>query len=219
MKNFIVTVDGPAASGKEKISKYISKKWKLKHLDSGVLYRRLALIFLKNKININNINEIKKKLRKINSISFRKSNKIRTQEIGNLASIIAVNKSVRKFINNLQYDFVKRNKNYRGFVIDGRDIGSVVFKNADLKLYIVVNSEIRAKRRYKQLIDTGEKSIYPKILKEIKLRDYKDKNRTNSPLVIPKGAIKIDNNKSFKSTTIQINNIIKKLKLWVKITE
>ena len=60
MKNIIVTIDGPAASGKEKISKYISKKWKLKHLDSGILYRRLAQIFLKEKINISNINEIKK---------------------------------------------------------------------------------------------------------------------------------------------------------------
>ena len=108
MKNIIITIDGPAASGKEKISKYISKKWKLKHLDSGTLYRRLALIFLKDKININNIDEIKKKLRKISSISFRKSNKIRTQEISNLASTIAVNKSVRDYINNLQYSFVKK---------------------------------------------------------------------------------------------------------------
>ena len=182
MKKIIITIDGPAASGKEKIAKYISKKWKLKHLDSGILYRRLALIFLKDKININNINEIKKKLREISSISFRKSNKIRTQEIGNLASTIAVNKCVREFINNLQYNFVKKNKNNRGFVIDGRDIGSVVFKNADLKLYIDVNPEIRAKRRYKQLIDSGEKSIYPKILKDIKLRDKKDKLRKNSPL-------------------------------------
>ena len=211
MKNIIITIDGPAASGKEKISKYITKKWKLKHLDSGTLYRRLALIFLKDKININNINEIKKKLRKIRSISFRKSNKIRTQEISNLASTIAVNKSVRDYINNLQYSFVKKNKNNRGFVIDGRDIGSVVFKNADLKLYIVVNSEIRAKRRYKQLIDSGEKSIYPQILKDIKLRDKKDKTRINSPLVIPKDAHHINNEKTFRETTNQINRLIKKL--------
>ena len=211
MKNIIITVDGPAASGKEKISRYISKKWQLKHLDSGILYRRLALIFLKDKININNINEIKKKLRKINSISFRKSNKIRTQEISNLASIIAVNKCVREFINSMQYNFVKRNKNSRGFVIDGRDIGSVVFKNADLKLYIVVNSEIRAKRRYKQLIDSGEKSIYPQILKDIKLRDKKDKTRINSPLVVPKDAHFINNESTFKETTNQINRLLKKL--------
>ena len=211
MKNIIITVDGPAASGKEKISKYISKKWQLKHLDSGILYRRLALIFLKDKININNINEIKKKLRKINSISFRKSNKIRTQEISNLASIIAVNKCVREFINNMQYNFVKRNKNSRGFVIDGRDIGSVVFKNADLKLYIVVNSEIRAKRRYKQLIDSGEKSIYPQILKEIKLRDRKDKLRKHSPLAIAKDAHIVDNNGTFKNTIKKINILLKEL--------
>ena len=209
MKNIIITVDGPAASGKEKISKYISKKWKLKHLDSGILYRRLALIFLKDKININNINQIKKKLKETASISFQKSNKIRTQEIGNLASTIAVNKCVREFINKQQYNFVKKNKNYRGFVVDGRDIGSVVFKNADLKLYIVVNSEIRAKRRYKQLIDSGEKSIYPQILKDIKLRDKKDKTRINSPLVIPRDAHRINNEGSFKETTNQINKLIK----------
>ena len=208
MKNIIITIDGPAASGKEKISKYISKKWQLKHLDSGILYRRLALIFLKDKININNINEIKKKLRKINNISFRKSNKIRTQEISNLASIIAVNKCVREFINNMQYNFVKKNKNSRGFVIDGRDIGSVVFKMADLKLYIDVNPEIRAKRRYKQLIDSGEKSIYRKILKDIKLRDKKDKMRKNSPLVIPNDAFIIDNNGTFKETIKIVNKIV-----------
>ena len=208
MKNIIITVDGPAASGKEKISKYISKKWNLKHLDSGILYRRLALIFLKDKININNINQIKKKLTEITSISFRKSNKIRTQEIGNLASTIAVNKCVREFINNQQYNFVKKNKNNRGFVIDGRDIGSVVFKNADLKLYIVVNSEIRAKRRYKQLIDSGEKSIYRKILKEIKLRDRQDRLRKNSPLIVPKGAHVINNNGTFKNTIKQISKLV-----------
>ena len=88
----------------------------------------------------------------------------------------------KKFVNKLQYNFVKKKKNNQGFVIDGRDIGSVVFKKADLKLYIEVNPEIRAKRRYKQLIDSGEKSIYPKILKDIKLRDKKDKLRKNSPL-------------------------------------
>ena len=155
--------------------------------------------------------KLKKKLREIRTISFRKSNKIRTQEIGNLASTIAVNKCVREFINNQQYNFVKKNKNNRGFVIDGRDIGSVVFKNADLKLYIVVNSEIRAKRRYKQLIDSGEKSIYPQILKDIKLRDKKDKTRINSPLVIPNDAHHINNENTFRETTNQINRLLKKL--------
>ncbi len=208
MKNFVITVDGPAASGKEKISKYISKKWKLKHLDSGVLYRRLALFFLKKKINIENIYEIKKNLKEIKNLSYRKSKIIRTQQISNIASKIAVYNSIRIFINKLQYDFVKKNKNIPGFVIDGRDIGSVVFKNADIKLYIDVNAEIRAKRRYKQLIDSGEKSIYRKLLKEIKLRDKKDISRKHSPLVLTKDSKIIDNNGSFKNTMKQIDTII-----------
>ena len=95
-----------------------------------------------------------------------------------------------------------------GFVIDGRDIGSVVFKKAYLKLYVDVDVNIRAKRRYKQLIDNGEKSIYQKILEDIKLRDKKDRSRKNSPLVIPKGAKIIDNSKSFRNTAAQISKII-----------
>ena len=208
MRNIIITIDGPAASGKEKISKYISKKWKLKHLDSGIIYRRLALVLLKDKLNIKNVNQIKKKLKEISNVSFQKSRRIRTQEISNLASKIAVYNFVRIFVNKLQYKFVENNKNNQGFVIDGRDIGSVVFKKANLKLYIEVKPEIRAKRRYKQLIDSGEKSIYRKILKEITLRDQKDKVRKHSPLIIPKGAYIIDNNGTFNKTVKQINKLI-----------
>ena len=88
MKKLIITIDGPAASGKEKIAKYISKIWKLKHLDSGILYRRLALIFLMENIDIKNINQVKKKLKEIHKISFRNSKKIRTQNISRVASKI-----------------------------------------------------------------------------------------------------------------------------------
>ena len=211
MKKIIITIDGPAASGKEKIAKYISKKWKLNHLDSGILYRRLALIFLTDNVNINNINQIKKKIKQIHEISFRNSKQIRTQNISKLASKIAIHNCVRIFINKLQYDFVNKNKKKLGFVIDGRDIGSIVFKNADLKLYIEVKAEIRAKRRYKQLIDSGEKSIYRKILKDIKLRDRQDKLRKNSPLVIPSGAQIINNDNSFKNTIKQIGMLLDKI--------
>ena len=211
MKKIIITIDGPAASGKEKIAKYISKKWKLNHLDSGIIYRRLALIFLIENIDFKNTNKIKNKLKEIHQISFRNSKNIRTQVISKLASKIAVHDFVRNFVNELQYNFVNKNKKMRGFVIDGRDIGSVVFKKADLKLYIEVNPEIRAKRRYKQLIDSGEKSIYPKILKDIKLRDKQDKLRKHSPLVRPKGSHIIDNNGNFKDTVNQINILLDKI--------
>ena len=211
MRNIIITIDGPAASGKEKIAKFISRKWKFKHLDSGLLYRRLALILLNEKIDVRDLKKIKKRVEKINKISFQKSKKLRTQEISQLASKIAIHQFVREFVNNLQYNFVKKFKKNRGFVIDGRDIGSVVFKKANLKLYIEVNSEIRAKRRYKQLIDSGEKSIYPKILKDIKLRDKQDKSRKHSPLVIPNGAYIVNNNGSFKNTTKQVSKLIEEI--------
>ena len=211
MKKLIITIDGPAGSGKERIAKYISRILKLKHLDSGIIYRKIALIFLVENIDIQNIYKIEKKLQEIKEISLRNTKKIRTEAISKIASKIAVYNSVRSFVNKLQYNFVKKNKKIRGFVIDGRDIGSVVFRKANLKLYIEVNSEIRAKRRYKQLIDSGEKSIYPKILKEIKLRDTKDKLRKNSPLVVPKGAHIIDNNGNFKNTARQIKSLLENL--------
>ncbi len=211
MKKIIITIDGPAASGKGRIAKYISKKWKFKHLDSGILYRSLAYIILQNKININSHNKIKEILIKQKNISYRNYRKLRTEKVSKTASKIAVHNFVREYINKYQRKFVDFNIKNRFFVIDGRDIGSVVFKNADIKLYIEVNEKNRAKRRYKELIDRDEKSIYPQILKDIKMRDKKDKSRLNSPLVIPKGAHIINNDGSFKETKNQIDKLLKKL--------
>ena len=189
----------------------ISLKWKFQHLDSGLIYRELAYLLIKSKIDINSKDQIKKIINKNNSITYKKSNMLRTEKISKIASKIAVHKFVRDYINKIQRNFVNSSKKNKCFVIDGRDIGSVVFKNANLKLYIDVSEKIRAKRRYKQLIDTGEKSIYRQILKDIKLRDKKDIQRTNSPLLIPNGAVIIDNSGSFRNTTNQINNLIKNL--------
>ena len=210
MKKIIVTIDGPAASGKGRIAKYISRRWKLKHLDSGILYRRLAFLLNKYDININSLKEIKDFVNNLEDISFKKHKNLRNEKISKISSQIAVHKFVRIFVNSIQKKIVNKNLKRTGFVIDGRDIGSIVFKHADLKLYIDVNEQNRAKRRYKQLIVTGEKSIYPKILKDIKLRDKKDKNRINSPLVIPKDAHHINNERTFKETTNQINILLKK---------
>ena len=207
----IVTVDGPAGSGKEKISKYISRKYKFYHIDSGIFYRRLAYDLEKRFIKANEIQNIKNLINKLSTLSLRKQAILRQEKIGYMASEIAKYKFVRDFVNFQQRLAAKKLKNNRGFVIDGRDIGSVVFKKAYLKLYIEVDINIRAKRRYKQLIDNGEKSIYHKILEDIKLRDKKDKLRKNSPLVIPKGAKIINNSHSFKYTTAQINRIIQNI--------
>ncbi len=211
MKKIIITIDGPAASGKGRIAEYISKRWNLKHLDSGILYRIIAYNILKKDINIDSIKDIHKFIISDTKLSYRKFKKLRSEQISKIASKIAVFKFVRNHVNNFQREFVKKNLKNNGFVIDGRDIGSVVFKNADLKLYIDVNEKNRAKRRYKQLIDNGEKSIYHEILKEIKLRDKKDKLRKYSPLVKPYGSHMINNNKSFENTINQINKLIKEI--------
>ena len=204
----IITVDGPAGSGKEKISKYIAKKYKLYHLDSGILYRRLAHELLKKNIKTYEVNKIKNILQNLKKLSLRKTQTLRKEQIGKIASEIAKLDFVRHFINNQQRLATKTPNKKKGFVIDGRDIGSVVFKKAFLKLYVDVEVNIRAKRRYKQLIDNGEKSIYLEILKDIKLRDKTDKTRKNSPLVVPKGAKIINNSHTFKKTIAQIRNII-----------
>jgi len=204
----IITVDGPAGSGKEKISRYIARKYKLYHLDSGILYRRLAYELEKKNIKTSEVNKIKKILKNIKKLSLRKSQALRKEKIGKAASEIAKLDFVRLFINSQQRLATETLNPKKGFVIDGRDIGSVVFKKAFLKLYIDVDVNIRAKRRYKQLIDNGEKSIYLKILKDIKLRDKTDITRKNSPLVVPKGAKIINNSHTFKETIAQIKNIL-----------
>jgi len=204
----IITVDGPAGSGKEKISRYIARKYKLYHLDSGKLYRRLAYELVKKNIKTFEVDKIKRVIKNIKKLPLSKTLALRNEQIGKVASEIAKLDFVRYFINSQQRLATKTPNKKNGFVIDGRDIGSVVFKRAFLKLYVDVDVNIRAKRRYKQLIDNGEKSIYLKILKDIKLRDKTDKTRKNSPLVVPKGAKIINNSHTFKKTIAQIRNII-----------
>ena len=210
MKHKIITIDGPAGSGKARIASYIAKKWKYYHLDSGILYRRLAYLILKNNIKLSDKKQIENFLAKTNTISPQNSIKLRTEKISKAASKIAIYIKIRKYINIQQKNIIQKELKNRGCVIDGRDIGSVVFKKANIKIFVIVNAKIRAKRRYKQLIDIGEKSIYAKILEEIKLRDNKDKKRKNSPMRVPYKAHIIDNSESFSNTIIQINKIIQK---------
>ena len=211
MKKIIITIDGPAGSGKGRIAKFISRKWNLTHLDSGIIYRRIALKIINSNVDYKNQNEIRKLINSISSISIKNHKSLRTEIVSKITSKIAVFKVVRDHVNRIQKEIVYENYRKKGFVIDGRDIGSVVFRDANLKLYIIVNAKIRAERRYKQLIDIGEQSIYQKIFKEINLRDKKDKSRKNSPLIIPKGAYLINNEDSFRDTVKQINKLLENI--------
>ena len=212
MNKIIVSIDGPSGSGKERIAQYISKKYSFFHLDSGILYRRVTSIIIKKKIEINNKKNLTNFLKNIKCLSSKKHKSLRKENVSNQTSLIAKNPIIRNFINSQQRIIVKNMlKNHAGCVIDGRDIGSKVFKNAKIKLFIHVKPKIRAERRHKQLIEQGEKSIYSRIFKDINLRDKADKNRKESPLVVPEKAYVIDNSKSFKNTTSQINAIFKKV--------
>ena len=212
MNNLIIAIDGPAGSGKGRIAKYISNKYNLYHLDSGVLYRKLALIISNNKIDYNDKFELRKLLQLTKILSDRKNKNLRTENISKISSKIAILPKIRGFINKQQKLIVKKKlKKFSGCVIDGRDIGTKVFKSAKIKLFINVRAEIRAKRRHKQLIAIGEKSIYSHILKEINLRDNIDKNRIESPLKPAIGSIQINNSLNFKKTIQQVNLVLKKI--------
>ena len=211
MNNFIVSIDGTSGSGKERIAKYISRKYNFYHLDSGILYRRITSIILKKKINIKKKKELINLLNKIEILSPRRHRYLRSEEISKKTSLFATNPIIRNFVNKQQKIIVKKRlKTYAGCVIDGRDIGSKVFKKAKIKLFIVVQPILRAKRRHKQLIEQGEKSIYSRILKGIILRDKTDKKRKISPLVVPINAIYIDNSLDFKNTISQVNQVLEK---------
>lgn len=212
MNNIIISVDGPAGSGKARIANYIAKRYNFYHLDSGLLYRRLVSKILKNKVNYKNQTKLKNFINSIKYISPRSHKSLRNENVGIKTSEIATIPIIREFINSQQKIIVKKMFNsYRGCVIDGRDIGSKVFKNAKIKLFIEVSPEIRSKRRHKQLIEQGEKSIYAEILKEINLRDKTDINRKESPLQIASGSITIENSGSFRNTIIQIKKALKKI--------
>ena len=213
MNKIIISVDGPAGSGKERIAKYIAKKYDFFHLDSGILYRRLTSKIIKNKININSPVNINKFINSLDYLSPKNHYSLRNEGVSKASSKIATFPGVRIFINNQQKIIVKKMlKLFKGCVIDGRDIGSKVFTEAQIKLFIEVKVQIRAKRRHKQLIEIGEKSIHSQILKEIQLRDKLDKNRKYSPLIKPKGSITIDNSEDFKTTITAINIALKKIR-------
>ena len=209
MKTLIITIDGPAASGKGTVAKFIKKKFNFFHIDSGLLYRKIAKIILDKKIDIKNTQEIVKLIKNTKKINLINNKSLRTSKVTKMSSEIAKIQKIRNLINLNQKRIVKQNKDkYRGIVIDGRDIGSVVFKDAKIKLYIDTDKKIRAKRRFKELIDKGERTIYSSVLNNIKLRDEKDKKRKNSPLIIPKGAIIIDNSCKLNQTKKLIQKII-----------
>lgn len=195
----IIAVDGPSGSGKSSISKEIAKKLNIQYLDTGAMYRLLALYLEENNLEFSkevlkdfNIKQSGETFY-LNGVDV--SNKIRTNDISKKASDISKIKEVREYMVDLQRKISKSHS----VILDGRDISTVVFPNADFKIFLTASVEVRAKRRFLQ-----DKTLsYDKILEDIQKRDYQDMNRKNSPLRIARGAIVIDTSQMTKEQVIQ----------------
>ena len=199
-KPFVVTIDGPAGSGKGTISKLVSKTLGFHYLDSGAIYRIIALNANTESLDTNQITQILELIdgleinfadEKVFSGSKDITDLIRSELIGKFASEIAKNELIREKILGLQKSFFKP----PGLVADGRDMGTVVFPKAKVKIFLTASIEERANRRYKQLILKENNVNLLDLFETIKLRDESDANRKISPLKAAKDAllIKTDN--------------------------
>ena len=189
----IIAVDGPAASGKGTLSKLLAKNFGFAHMDSGKLYRVAALYIIENRINPKNQKEILQNIGDINFYNLIGSSKLLSDEVGKIASIIANYKSLRDHLLKIQRDFVYiKNKDKLGVIIDGRDIGTVVLPEANIKFFVTATLEIRIERRCKELLSLGYNIIKRHVEQEMRNRDQRDKQRTHSPLLAARDAILLD---------------------------
>ena len=195
----LIAIDGPAGSGKGTIAKIVSKKLNLNYLDSGAIYRLIAYAAIREKINLNDIESLLILLKKIDIDfdedqifvdSFDVSDHIRNEEVGRAASVIAKYADLRKELLAFQRNFFQGN----GLVAEGRDMTTVVFPDAHIKIYLDASVEERVKRRHKQLILKGKGVNIQILRKNIIARDTQDKERTYSPLLKADDAIILDTN-------------------------
>ena len=196
----VVAIDGYSSCGKSTIAKALAKYAGYTYVDTGAMYRAVALYALRNSLSISNLQS---QISNIN-ISFALQpdgsqhtllngedveSQIRTLEVGNMASQVSPIREVREFLV-AQQQAMGRNK---GIVMDGRDIGTVVFPDAELKLFLTASPEVRAQRRYDELRAKGENPVYEEVLADVNDRDYRDTHRAESPLRQAPDAIVIDN--------------------------
>ena len=223
MKKLTIAIDGHASTGKSSIAKEIAIKYGYIYINSGSMYRAVTLFAIENKllgVLNDNIDLFIEKLKDI-SINFRFNQnnliseiflnnrnvekEIGSLEVSNYVSKVAAIPEIRKEMVKLQRNIDRR----KGVVMDGRDIGSVVFPNADIKLFLTASDTVRANRRFEEMINNGLSVSYDDILNNIRKGDKLDSSRSDSPLIIEKDAIVIDNsNMSIDEQIKQIKQLI-----------
>ena len=208
-KRFIkIAIDSPAAAGAGTLAKSISKHYNLLYLDTGKIYRLIALRKIKQKKGFNK-KFLKKIIQNLNLKSLQNKNLL-TDEVGNEASLIAKDKYIRSRVHSFQIDCAyKPPKKFNGSCLDGRDITYKIIPDADLKFFITANLKIRAKRRFIELKNLKKEVSYTSVLKSIKNRDKSDYNRRISPLKKTKDSILINTSKlSKRACFLKIKKII-----------
>ena len=192
MKNYSIAIDGPAGAGKSTIAKRLASKLGFVYIDTGAMYRAITLFYVDKGIVCDDESAVIEKLEEI-SVSIKYidgaqhvflngtdvNDRIRTQAVSDNASKISAIAKVREKLVAIQQEMALS----ENVVMDGRDIGSVVLPNADLEIYLTASVEVRAQRRYNELIEKGQQAELETIAKEIEERDYRDMHRENSPLV------------------------------------
>ncbi len=223
MKKLTIAIDGHASTGKSSIAKKIAIKYGYIYINSGSMYRAVTLFAIENKLLELLNDDIDLFIEKLKDISinfrFNQNNliseiflnnrnvekEIGSLEVSNYVSEVAAIPEIRKEMVKLQRNIDRR----KGVVMDGRDIGSVVFPNADIKLFLTASDTVRANRRYEEMINNGLSVSYDDILNNLRNRDKLDSSRSDSPLIIEKDAIVIDNsNMSIDEQIKQIKQLI-----------
>ena len=207
MNNIIVAIDGPAGSGKSTIAKIIAKKFNFTYIDTGAMYRMITLYLLENNIDFDDLKEIEKILNTVNldmqGDKFYLNNvdvstKIREKRINENVSKVASIKIVRSNLVDLQ----RKISNDKNVILDGRDVGTVIFPNAQVKIFLIASPEERARRRYNEFLEKETEITYDEVLKSIKERDHIDSTRDESPFVKADDAIELD------STNLTIDDVV-----------
>lgn len=214
-----VAIDGPAGAGKSTISRRAAKELGFIYVDTGALYRTVGLNAIRTGVNLDSPEAIAESVNGISvdlgyengeqSVFLNGENVsafIRTPEASMAASRVSAVPAVREFLFGLQQDIAAKND----CVMDGRDIGTVVLPHAQVKIFLTASAEERARRRYKELMEKGEKVEYEKVLAEMKERDYNDSNRAIAPLKAAPDAITVDTTELTLEESIEkIKNVIK----------
>jgi len=209
---YAIAIDGPAGAGKSTIAKSIAKKLQYIYVDTGAMYRAIAIYFIKNNIDPTDENAINKACEHVDiTIAYLNGEQqvilngenitsiLRNEEVGKIASKTSIYAKVRKKLVELQRELARTTD----CIMDGRDIGTTVLPNANVKIYLTASVEARASRRYKELIEKGESPSFEVIKSDIENRDYQDMNRENSPLKQADDAVLIDSSNIDLDETIE----------------